>query len=56
MGRMTQAVSEAVSSVETHKFVQVTNSEDFAMLGSDKAIVGAIAILILGIVISVVIG
>jgi hypothetical protein len=30
--------------------------EDNTMLGSDKAIIGAIAILIIGIVVSVVIG
>jgi hypothetical protein len=30
--------------------------EDIAMLGSDKAIIGAIAILVLGIVVSVLIG
>jgi hypothetical protein len=42
-------------SVETHVW-SMSTLEGNTMLGSDKAIVGAIAILILGIVISVLIG
>jgi hypothetical protein len=34
----------------------VRQAEDYTMLGSDKAIIGAIAIIILGIVVSVALG